>query len=100
MTEDKETQVSITPTEVFWVQWMRLLKKECKKEIKKSWQIGRLAVAFRWGSRTNLMGRFGGGWNWELGFQLGGTTIIFNLLVCSVRVSLTKPKPSAGGEVP
>lgn len=37
------------------------------------------------------MGRFGGGWQWKLGFQAGNLsrrrgTIIVSLLVCSVRI--------------
>lgn len=34
-------------------------------------------------------GRFGGGWNWELGFQLGGHDLIINLLVFSIRFSVS-----------
>lgn len=43
------------------------------------------------------MGRFGGGWQWELGFQTGslspqqlkeyGFTLIINLLVASIRIN-------------
>lgn len=35
-----------------------------------------------------LMGRFGGGWQWKLGFQAsrGFRTVIVNLLVFSVRI--------------
>lgn len=33
-----------------------------------------------------LFGRFGGGWNWKLGFQAGGKTLIISLLVFSIRV--------------
>lgn len=43
---------------------------------------------------TKCMGRFGGGWNWSLGFVAGGSTVIFNLLVMSVRVSWNKPETS------
>lgn len=31
------------------------------------------------------MGRFGGGWKWEVGIQVGSTTVIVNLLVAYVR---------------
>lgn len=31
-------------------------------------------------------GRFGGGWNWSVGVQAGGRTLILNLLVVSVRI--------------
>ncbi len=40
--------------------------------------------------RSLFMGRFGGGWNWNLGFQAGGRTIILNLLWGSVRISWGK----------
>lgn len=33
------------------------------------------------------LGRFGGGWNWSIGLQIGGRTAIVNLLVCMVRIS-------------
>lgn len=37
--------------------------------------------------KSALWGRFGGGWNWSLGFQAGGRTLIVNLLTFSVRIS-------------
>ena len=27
------------------------------------------------------MGRFGGGWDWAMGFQAGGRTLLLNLLI-------------------
>lgn len=48
-------------------------------------------------TRDEHMGRFGGGWQWALGFEAGARhrdgaqTVIVNLLVCSVRVEY-KPK--------
>lgn len=57
-------------------------------DIEKRWQIGRLKIKFEKRSSQNLWGRFGGGWNWKVGFQAGGRTVIFDLLVCSVRLSL------------
>ena len=69
---------------------MRLKKFFEKKEILKTFVIGRLEVTFRWRSKKNLMGRFGGGWNWAFGFKgLGRTTIIF-LLICSLRFHIRK----------
>ena len=50
-------------------------------------RIGPLVVSGEQRRRKSLMGRFGGGWNWELGFQLGSTTLIVNLLVCMFRFS-------------
>jgi len=37
--------------------------------------------------RSSFMGRFGGGWNWCLGFELGGDSLILNLLVLMVRIN-------------
>lgn len=39
--------------------------------------------------KKNWSGRFGGGWNWELGFQKGSDLII-NYLVGSIRISRRK----------
>ncbi len=55
-----------------------------KKGIIKKMHIGALSIVFRFRSKKNFMGRFGGGWNWKLGFQAGGKTIIFSLLICSL----------------
>ncbi|GAG70054.1 unnamed protein product [marine sediment metagenome] len=70
------------------ISTMRLNKISKKIEIRKKFTVGRLEIEFRWRSKKNLMGRFGGGWNWALGFKgLGRTTIIF-LLICSIRFHL------------
>ncbi len=63
-----------------------------KDEIKIERSLGRLSVKFHWQSRNNLWGRFGGGWQWELGFQagVGFRTVIVNLLICSLRFHLAK----------
>jgi hypothetical protein len=45
----------------------------------------RLHVTYERKSRHDLHGRFGGGWQWKLGFQAGGRTLILHLLVASVR---------------
>lgn len=52
----------------------------------KRWKVGRLEFTYERRGSDNLMGRFGGGWNWELGFVAGGRTIILNLLVSSLRI--------------
>ncbi len=64
-----------------------------KYVVNKSFNFGRLAVCFSWRSRRSSMGRFGGGWNWNVGFQIGGTTLIVNMLVCSLRISLKDKTP-------
>lgn len=38
--------------------------------------------------KSSFMGRFGGGWNWELGLQIGSSSVIINLLVLSIRISV------------
>jgi len=46
------------------------------------------AVGTRYGWRgTPGMGRFGGGWNWKLGIDVGGSSCILNLLVGTVRIT-------------
>ncbi len=59
--------------------------------VNKTWYIGRIKFTFSWRSGKNAMGRFGGGWHWELGFQVGGSTIILNMLFCYLRISYVKP---------
>lgn len=61
------------------------------REIRREWNVGRFQIVFHWQSSKNLWGRFGGGWNWELGFQIGGSTVIVNLLICSLRFSRRRP---------
>lgn len=36
--------------------------------------------------KTAVFGRFGGGWNWALGFKAGGPSLIIFLLVFAVRI--------------
>jgi hypothetical protein len=58
---------------------------------RRDWQVGRVKVGFRHRPPSERMGRFGGGWQWEVGFQAGNLSrargcVIVNLLVASVRV--------------
>jgi hypothetical protein len=71
---------------------VRLNKIFPRKGIVKVWKIRRLRVKFEWNSKHNLWGRFGGGWNWELGIQIGRTTVIVNILVFSVRFDIESKK--------
>ncbi|MCP3682017.1 MAG: hypothetical protein GY861_04935 [bacterium] len=50
-------------------------------------------VTFKYRAKNNLWGRFGGGWNWELGFQAGGSSLAINLLLMSISFH-KKPKES------
>ena len=60
------------------------------KRIKKEINIGRLRIVFDFVSKACFMGRFGGGWDWKIGFQMGGKTIILNLLIFSLRIEIEK----------
>lgn len=52
--------------------------------IKKSWKA---ELSIEWRKRSSFMGRFGGGWNWCIGFELGSTSLIINCLVFMIRLS-------------
>ncbi len=61
-------------------------KNEWRCKAKCRW----LEASFSWRGRKSLMGRFGGGWQWQFGFEAGSWhdwkwTIIASLLVCSIR---------------
>lgn len=55
-------------------------------------EIGRVRIKYERRFKSNLWGRFGGGWDWKVGIQAGGTTVIINLLVASLRFALKAPK--------
>lgn len=64
--------------------------------IKKKWTFGRVTVGFDARSTEGFMGRFGGGWNWKLGFQAStiprpSGTVIISLLIADLRVDWSKP---------
>jgi hypothetical protein len=52
--------------------------------MRKTWHLGRLKITFSWRSRKDWMGRFGGGWQWKLGIQVGGSTVLLSLLICEL----------------
>ena len=47
-------------------------------------KLGRFEFKFVWRSRHGF-GRFGGGWNWCIGVEVGGSTVILNCLVFYLR---------------
>lgn len=53
----------------------------------KRWHLGRFRLRIHWRRSDGLMGRFGGGWNWRLGVQVGGTTVLFALVVLTVSIA-------------
>ena len=85
---DKKQQ-EITSEEGFWVNVMRLNRAIKTKGINKTWELRRLTIRFRWDRKSNLWGRFGGGWNWKLGFQAGGRCIIFSLVIFEITFLVT-----------
>jgi len=54
--------------------------------------FGNLRIIFSWRSSKNRAGRFGGGWQWKVGFQSCSTSVIFNLLICNVAIAWYKEK--------
>lgn len=53
---------------------------------RKEWTVGRWFFKYERRRKDNAMGRFGGGWQWELGFKAGKGSIILNLLIASFRI--------------
>lgn len=80
-----KAQQHLSPEENAIIEVVRLNKSRPRTEVRKNWQICGIAIQYQWRSKNNLWGRFGGGWNWKLGFQAGGSTLIVDLLVCSLR---------------
>lgn len=56
-----------------------------KKEI--SFKLGRLKIRASYRSSKSFMGRFGGGWNWKLAIQIGGTVIYLALILVEITIS-------------
>lgn len=54
-----------------WIDW-------------RAW-LWRLHVRLSWRDADGLMGRFGGGWNYKLGVQVGGSTVIVSLVLFDLR---------------
>lgn len=44
-----------------------------------------MKILFSCPRKKKWYGRFGGGWNWKLGFQYGYSTLIISLLICELR---------------
>lgn len=53
--------------------------------VKRQTQVGPLSIALNWRKANVVFGRFGGGWNWAGGFELGSHTLILNCLVFMLR---------------
>jgi hypothetical protein len=64
-----------------------------QKHIVKKKVFNNLQIRFSYRSSTHVWGRFGGGWNWKLGLQIGTRTVLVSLLICEISFTwgLTKP---------
>ena len=89
---DEKKVMPVSQEEAAAVAIMRFNKAAKRREVSWRKQIGRLTIHYNWQSRKNLWGRFGGGWNWKLGFQAASRCIIINLLVCSLRLEIVDRK--------
>ncbi len=82
----------ITSEEQVILEVCRMTRKTpVLKRIDKKFSIGRLKVHIELRTSKNLWGRFGGGWNWKLGFQASRSTIILSLLVFTIRLNVVRP---------
>jgi hypothetical protein len=59
---------------------------------KKKFKIGKYKFAYERRDKSGVMGRFGGGWQYKLGIDIGGSTVILNLLVATLRIDHEKDK--------
>lgn len=64
-----------------------LNKLEKRQEIRKQFRVGNFHFSFHWGDKTSMWGRFGGGWQWALGFEASKSSLLLNCLVCSLMIS-------------
>lgn len=80
----------LTEEEAGIIAVVRLNKLEPKLEVRKEWRLWRVRIVYHWRSSENLWGRFGGGWNWKIGAQAGGRSLIVDLLVFSLRFEVLK----------
>lgn len=75
---------SLTGQEAFAVSMIRLNNATPRKQRKVSFYRPGLEITIDYRHASNLWGRFGGGWQWEFGFQAAGRTLILRCLFFSV----------------
>ena len=85
-------QEQLTEVERGVLDILRINRYFPKTEIRFARRFGSLEFVYNWRAKSNLWGRFGGGWNWKLGIQAGGRTVIIELLIFSLRFAW-KPQP-------
>ena len=63
-----------------------LNRVEKEREYYKRIRLGKLNISLGWRSSKHLWGRFGGGWQWALGFEVAKRTLNLNCLVFSIMI--------------
>ncbi len=61
----------------------------------REWRIRDRRVRYQRKTADEPLGRFGGGWQWEVGFQVAGSTVILNFLIFSLRIERKKKRRHA-----
>lgn len=52
----------------------------------KRWEIAGFRIKWSIRPRNSFPGRFGAGWNWKVGVQAGGGTVLFSLLIAELMI--------------
>lgn len=63
-----------------------LNKLEKERGIYKKVKVGKIGFSFEWRSSKCMWGRFGGGWQWALGFEASKRSLLLNCLIFSVMI--------------
>jgi hypothetical protein len=76
-----------------WISLSEIVDRQNKNliEIDKRWKLGRIKIRFHYRSANHFWGRFGGGWQWELGFRASSWRSI-NLMLLIAELSIHIPK--------
>ena len=89
---------ALTPAERGFIEVVRINASRKIIGISERAVVFGFPVSFSWRSRKNPLGRFGGGWQWKLGFQAGGGTVIVSILVCELRIDRRRPTHPTGAQ--
>ncbi len=65
--------------------------------LNKEWKCRYSGIAISWRRDDGIMSRFGGGWQWKLGIQIGGNTAIISLLVMEISIWFKLPWKKSSG---
>lgn len=77
-----------TVLEAAWLEIIRWNRARVRRERVAQYWWKRLRVTVTQRSSSDPLGRFGGGWQWALGFRFGSSTLLLDLLVLSITVAL------------